>query len=108
MTCTTNWASFRPILEGDLKALSPADGPIVDELLAAARAMRGLDMSQIGLGKPAELASPWDQAKELWAMRRLLRYALGKHGQPVAAFAQRVQDPTLRTLLRHRPYTLSA
>ncbi len=88
-------------LEGDLKALSPADGPIVDELLAAARAMRGLDMSQIGLGKPAELASPWDQAKELWAMRRLLRYALGKHGQPVAAFAQRVQDPTLRTLLRH-------
>ena len=42
-------------LADDLKALSPADARIVDELIAGARAMQGLDLSEVGMSKPPEL-----------------------------------------------------
>jgi phytoene desaturase len=79
-----------------LKALSPADGQIVDELIAGARDFQGLDMSQLGMAKPPELTGPLDQVKDLWAMRRLLRYVAGKYGQPVVKYARAIQDPVLR------------
>ncbi|MFC2046520.1 NAD(P)-binding protein, partial [Chloroflexota bacterium] len=69
-------------LAEDMKALSPADARIVDELIAGARAMQGLDMSEVGMSRPPELMGPWDQLKELWAMRGLLKYMIGRHGRP--------------------------
>ncbi len=82
-----------------LKALSPADAPIVDELIAGSRAMQGLDMSEMGLSQPPELATRWGQLKEMWAMRPLLRYLIGKYGKPVADYARGVHDPVLRTCI---------
>jgi phytoene dehydrogenase-like protein len=79
-----------------LRSLSPADARIVDELIAGGRAMQGLDMSEMGLSKPSELAGLLDQIKDLWAMRHLLRYLFGKYSQPVASYVRGIHDPVLR------------
>ena len=83
-------------LARDLKALSPADAVIVDEVIAGARAFQGGDMSEMGMSKPPELTSPVDQLRDLWAMRRLFKYVIGKYGQPVATYTQAVQARWLR------------
>lgn len=82
-----------------LRSLSPDDAQIVDELIAGGRAMQGLDMSEFGLSKPPELTGMLDQARDMWSMRRLLRYVVGKYGQPVAEYARDVRDPVLRTCI---------
>ncbi len=85
----------------DLKALSPADARIVDELIAGARALQGLDMSELGMSRPPELMGPLDPLKEMWAMRHLLRYVMGRYGKPVADYARAVQSPTLRACIEN-------
>lgn len=82
-----------------LKSLSPADARIVDELIAGGQAMKGLDMSEMGLAKPPELAGLLDQIKDLWAMRRLLKYMTGKYGRPVADYVRGIHDPVLSTCI---------
>ena len=84
-----------------LKSLSPADARIVDGLMAGIRAMQGTDMSEMGMSKPPELASAWDQLKDLWAMRRLLRYAVGRYSRSVAEYTKAVQDPALRSCINN-------
>jgi len=99
--------SGRTVLLGDdldqwsaaLKAQSPADARMVDELIAGGRALQGLDMSEVGMGRPPELAGAWDQVKDLWAMRRLFRFMIGKYGRTVAGYCRDVHDPVLRTCL---------
>lgn len=86
-------------LAADLKAMFPADAHIADELVAGARSMQGLDLSEVGLSKPPELAGPVDQLKELWGMRHLLRYLVGKYGRSVAHYTRDVHDPALREFL---------
>ncbi|MGD9146297.1 MAG: NAD(P)/FAD-dependent oxidoreductase, partial [Anaerolineae bacterium] len=82
-----------------LKSLSPADARIVDELIAGGRAMQGLDMSELGLGKPPELMGVLDQLRDMWAMRGLLRHMIGKYNQPVADYVRKVRDPVLRACI---------
>jgi phytoene dehydrogenase-like protein len=88
-------------LADDLKALSSADVGIIDELIAGARAMQGLDMSEVGLSKPPELMGSLDQLKEMWAMRRLLKYVIGRYGRSVADYVRAVHDPQLRALIEN-------
>ena len=85
----------------ELKSLSPEDAPVIEELVSGVRAMQGLDLSEVGLGFPPELASPLHQVKELWTMRRLLRYLTGRFGQPVSEYGRGVHDPVLRKFLEH-------
>ena len=82
-----------------LKALSPADARIVDEIIAGGRSLQGLDMSEVGMSNPPELSGTREQIKDLWAMRGMLRFMVGKYGQTVAEYGQRVHDPVLRTCL---------
>jgi len=86
-------------LADDLEALSPGNRPLVDELIAGARAMQGFDMSKAGLSKPPGLTSPLDQIRDLWAMRPLLKYFAGKYVGPVADYVRHIQDPGLRALI---------
>jgi len=79
-------------LAADMVALSPEDGPVIDELLEGARAFRTFDT---GLGKPLELMAPLDGLKQMWAMRRHLKY-LARYNISVAAFAGRFHSPFLR------------
>ena len=88
-------------LADELKALSPADARIVDELIAGARAMQGIDLSEVGMSKPPELAGVLDLLKEMWGMRRLLRYLTGKYARSVADYVQGVHDPWLRRFLQY-------
>jgi phytoene dehydrogenase-like protein len=82
-----------------LKSLSPADAKIVDELIAGGRALQGIDMSEMGMSKPPELMTVMDQVRDLWSMRRLLRYMAGKYGRPVADYVQSVRHPVLRACI---------
>ncbi|MGD8596980.1 MAG: NAD(P)-binding protein, partial [Anaerolineae bacterium] len=86
-------------LADDLKARFPQDIQLVDELVAGARAMQGLDMSELGMGQPPEMVGLWDQVQELWGMRRFLRLVVGKYGQAVTDYARQAQDPVFRTFL---------
>jgi len=88
-------------LADDLKALSPTDARIVDELVAGARAMQGLDLSEVGMSKPPELVGLLDQAKEMWGMRGLFKYMIGKYAKPVAEYVQAVHDPWLRECIKY-------
>jgi phytoene desaturase len=86
-------------LERDLKALWPADAGLAGELVASARAMRGLDMSTFGLSRPPGLAGPLEPLRELWGMRKMARYVIGKFGRPVAEYAQAARDPAFRSFV---------
>ena len=86
-------------LAADLKALFPDDARLVDELIAGSRAMQGLDLSTAGLGKPPELVGRLEQLKELWSMRRLMRFMFGKYAQPVSRYARAAHDPMFKSLL---------
>jgi phytoene desaturase len=89
------------LLAEDLKALSPSDARMVDDLIAGARAMQGLDMSEMGLSRPPELMGLRDQLKEMWAMRGLLKFMVGKHGRPVADYVRGVKEPALRKCIEN-------
>ncbi|MDF1523402.1 MAG: CAP domain-containing protein, partial [Trueperaceae bacterium] len=39
-----------------------------------------------------------DQLRELWSMRKMLRYAVGKFGRPVAEYARGAADPATTTV----------
>ncbi|MEW6026455.1 MAG: NAD(P)/FAD-dependent oxidoreductase [Planctomycetota bacterium] len=83
----------------DLKALSPADTRIIEELISAAKAMRGLDMMGIGLAKPEELTGWWDKLRMMWQMKGLLKYMGGKYGNSVREFAADIKEPALRRII---------
>ncbi len=79
-------------LAGDMKALAPADGKIVNEFIEGCRAMQAFDM---GLPKPRELMGLLDNIRMFWNMRGHLKY-FGRYNISVAGFAKRIQDPFLR------------
>jgi phytoene desaturase len=86
-------------LAADLKAISPVDSPLIDELMAGARAFRGLDITAWGLGQPPELQGPIDRVKDMWQMRALWKNFTGRHAQSMADFTRDVRDPWLRDVL---------
>lgn len=87
-------------LADDLKTLSPTDARTVDELIAGARAMQGFDLSEVGMSKPPELVGLLDQLKEMWSMRGLVKYMIGKYARPVGDYVQAVHDPWLRECIK--------
>ncbi len=100
--CSIDITGDLDLLEDDLKALSPVDARIVDELMAGARAMQGSDMLfDVGMGKPPELMGPLDQLKQFWGMRRIFKYFTGRYAKPAADYAQAVHDPLLRQIVEN-------
>jgi len=79
-------------LEADVKALSPQDGPVIEELLSGMRAFQGFNQP---LDRPAELMGALDNLKQVWRVRHWLKY-LTRYAMPVAEFAQRLHHPFLR------------
>jgi phytoene desaturase len=86
---------------GDLKALFPADARMIDDLISAARAIRGQDMMEIGLSQPDELTGWTGKISQLWQMRRLLKYMSGKYSRSVREYAGDIKDPLLRRLIEN-------
>lgn len=83
----------------EAKALFAGDDGVIDPLVNGAQAMQGLDMSTLGLASPPELSTPLGQLRDLWAMRRLLPYLVGKYGRSVAEYVRPVEDARLRALI---------
>jgi phytoene desaturase len=79
-------------LEAAMKALAPEDVVAIDEIIAGARAMRGLELAP---AKPRELMTFFDYLKQMWKLRRAGRYA-SRYNMSVISFAQRINNPFLR------------
>jgi len=79
-------------LAADMRAISPGDGPLIDELMGVARAFQGFDPPA---NVPQELMGPLAGLQKTWQMRRWLK-ELRRYNVPVAEFAGRFQHPFLR------------
>jgi phytoene desaturase len=88
-------------LARELKAFSPDDARIVNELVAGSRAMQGYDMGEMGMNKPQELMGACDKLKMVWKMRRMFRYYTGKYTCPISDYAQSIHDPWLRLFIEN-------
>ncbi len=86
-------------LAQDLKDISQDDAGLIDEMIAAAKAMQGADSFAFGMQKPPELMSLWDKAKEMWGMRKSFKYMTGKYNKPVSDYAKNIKDPFVRDLV---------
>jgi len=88
-------------LAGDMEAVSPEDVAIIDDLIAGARAMRGMDVSGLGMNQPPELAGRLTQLRQLWQMRDQFKYMTKKYAAPVAEYAQAIHHPWLRQVVEN-------
>lgn len=79
-------------LEADMKALAPEDAPAIAEIMAGARAVRGLELAP---DQPRELMTFFDHLRQMWRLRRAGRYA-NRYNMSVTSFAQRINNPFLR------------
>lgn len=87
-------------LEADLIALSPADAPLVREMMKAVGGLRGWSMP---VAQPVDLLGPLVGVKLLWAMRRALP-VFGRYNRLTCAeFAGRFQSQALRRFLNFVP-----
>jgi phytoene desaturase len=78
----------------DVRALSPADAPALEEIVAASRDLAAVDM----VNEPAELMGPLDNLKWMWRYRRVMRYAM-RYNISVAEYCHRIQHPDVRWAL---------
>ncbi|MCD6289878.1 MAG: NAD(P)/FAD-dependent oxidoreductase [Anaerolineae bacterium] len=85
-------------LARDLKAISPQDGRVIDELIDGAHAMRGV---KIEVSKPPELRGRLDTLRQMWSVRKALRYFMRYNNVSVAEFTERFQHPFLRWAISH-------
>jgi phytoene desaturase len=88
-------------LAQDLKAFSPEDARIIDELVSGAKSMQGYDMGEVGLNKPPELIGTFDKFSQVWKMRKQVRYFTGKYAAPVSEYVQSVKSPWLRQFIEN-------
>jgi phytoene desaturase len=88
-------------LSNDLKALSPGDSVIIDDLISGARAFQGAEMNQLEDSRPPELTTLWSQAKMFWGMRKQMKYFSGKYSHSVAEYAQNIRHPWLRKVIEN-------
>ena len=85
-------------LARDLKAIAPNDARIIDGFIAGAEAMRRADLFGL-METPPELMGLLGPLKQLWGMRRVLRYFGPEFNQPMEQYARAVQSDELRRLL---------
>lgn len=88
-------------VEADLKSLFPGDKKIIEDLITGARVMQASDTGSMGFEKPPELMSPLDGLKQMWAMRRILKYFGGKYAKPASEYARDVRDPFLKRIIEN-------
>ena len=82
----------------DLKQLAPADARLIDRFMAGARAMQKVDLFGL-MATPPELMGLLGPLRQLWSMRRVLRYFGPEFNQPMEQYARAVKDDGLRRML---------
>jgi len=87
-------------LARDLKKLAPEDARGIDDFVAGVRAFQRTDMFGT-MAEPMELMGPFGTIKQLWGLRRSLRYLGGPYNLPNKEFSERFQSAALRRLMTH-------
>ncbi len=87
-------------LAADLAAGFAQGDRVGRDLVNGARALRGLDMGDMGLANPPELTKGLDSLRDLWAMRRLLPLMVGKYAKTALDYGQQYDDPALRMFVQ--------
>ncbi len=87
-------------LTRDLKKIAPEDEKLIDEFIAGVRALQKTDMFKM-METPVELMGLFGFAKQMWGLRRSLRYLGGSYNQPIVEFSKAAKSPSLRRMLMH-------
>ncbi|MCX9081564.1 MAG: NAD(P)/FAD-dependent oxidoreductase [Candidatus Methanoperedens sp.] len=89
------------LLAKELKAISPADSRIIDDLIAGARAMQGTDRGDMGMSQPQELLGCLEKVKQMWKMRGFFKYFTGRYARSAADYGKAIHDPWLRYIIEN-------
>ena len=85
-----------------LKALSPADAGVLDDLHKHALHMTTVDLDAYDMARPPELGGgSADNLHQLWHLRHQLKHFSGHNARPVAQVAKGIHDPFLRWILEN-------
>lgn len=100
---TGNRVSFTGDLEKlarDLKQIAPEDSRLIDEFIAGVRSLQKTDMFKM-METPMELLGMFGTLKQMWGLRRSLRYLGGSYNKPIVEFALAAKNESLRRMLTH-------
>lgn len=89
---TLDYTADLDLLEADMKAPAPRDGPVIDEILAAVHSLQGASWE---IDAPRELTSRLASLRQAWRMRKVIAYSV-RYRQPMSQFALRIRQPGLR------------
>ncbi|HEY5996467.1 MAG TPA: NAD(P)/FAD-dependent oxidoreductase, partial [Candidatus Deferrimicrobiaceae bacterium] len=84
-------------LDAALRGLSPGDGPVIGEFIAACRKVRSFDMP---VGKAPELTNGWDMLKFMVRFFPVLKTFGIWNRISIAQFSERFRHPLLRQAFR--------
>jgi phytoene dehydrogenase-like protein len=100
---TGNHVSFTSDLEKlsrDLKKIALEDSRLIDEFIAGIRALQKTDILAL-METPMELMGIFGTLKQIWHLRRSLRYFSGVYNKPIWEFAEVARNKSLRRMLAH-------
>jgi phytoene desaturase len=83
-------------ISSQLKKLAPMDSKIITEIFAGASALRGRDMSTLGMSQPPELASVFSRVRESWQILPIARYFSGRYALKMSDFSKEIRTPWLK------------
>ncbi len=87
-------------LSADLKRIAPADAKIIDGFIAGSRAMQKADLFGL-METPPEMMGLFGPVKQLWGMRRVLRYFGPEFNQSMEQYARAVKGDGLRRIFEN-------
>jgi phytoene dehydrogenase-like protein len=100
---TGHRVSFTPDVDKlarDLKQIAPEDAAVIDSFMAGIRSMQKTDIFQL-MDTPAELLGPFGPLKQLWTLRRSLRYMGAEYNKPLSEFCLNFKNDSLRRMILH-------
>ncbi len=100
---TGHAVSFTPDLEklvADLKRIAPEDSKLIDEFFAGVRSLQKTDIFKL-MEQPVELLGPLGPLKQIWHLRRSLRWMGGSYNKNIIEFSRTIKNDCLRRMLTH-------
>lgn len=85
----------------DLNSLFPKDKKVIKQFIKGIKGMSKSDISDFGFRKPAELMGYTDWVKELWRVRKSLRWFVGKSLKSVREYVDKIHDSMLKEFFLH-------
>src|SRR5260370_39299499 len=98
-----NGVNLTPGLEkltSGLIAIAPEDANFIKSFVAGVRSMQKTDIFKL-METPVELLGPFGPLKQLWHLRRSLRYLGGAYNKPLIEFTQAIKNASVRRMFTH-------